>query len=142
MGELLFDPAWGTYDMAVGEEVVSVFQGAADKDAFEQISFVPHERTIKVVADETARSLQALYATVRAVRDGREPLVRLNAVVAALHEGHPADWLLPLEVLELLEKRAGDAALAAPLRAALEERAASAEPVAHLVRDGLRLLAS
>jgi phenylalanine-4-hydroxylase len=141
-GALLFDPSWGAYDMAVGEEVVSVFQGAADKDAYEQVSFVPQERTVKVEADAAARSLRALYATVRAVRDGREPLARLAGVVDTLRAEHPSDWLLPLEVLELLEKRGGEAALAASLREALEARAASAEPVAHLVRDGLRLLAS
>jgi len=57
----------GTYDMAVGDAIVSVFQGAADKDAYDQVSFVPHERTIKVEADAATRSLQSLYATVRAV---------------------------------------------------------------------------
>jgi phenylalanine-4-hydroxylase len=141
-GELLFDPAWGTYDMAVGEEVVSVFQGAADQDAYEQVSFVPHERTIKVAADAATSALQSLYATVRAVRDGREPLSRLADVAATLRAEHPADWLLSLEILELVEKRAGDAALASLLRCSLDERADSAEPVAHLIRDGLRLLPS
>jgi phenylalanine-4-hydroxylase len=30
---VLFDPDWGSYDMAVGERITSVFNGAADKDA-------------------------------------------------------------------------------------------------------------
>jgi len=141
-GAVLFDPAWGVYDMAVGDRVVSVFQGAADKDAYDQVSFVPHERTIKVEADGEARDLRELYGAVREVRDGGAPLARLGAVVDALAARHPGDWLLPLEILEILEKRGGDAARAAELRAALAARAASAEPVAHLVRDGLRLLAS
>ena len=139
---VLFDPAWGTYDMAVGDRVVSVFQGAADKDAYDQVSFVPHERTIKVEADDETRSLQSLYRTVRDVRDDRAPLARLREVVAGLAATRPHDWLLPLEILEILAKRGGDEALRSELEAALESRAASSEPVAHLIRDGLRLLAS
>ena len=139
---VLFDPAWGTYDMAVGDRIVSVFQGAADKDAYDQVSFVPHERTIKVEANAATRSLQALYATVRAVRDGGAPLTRLRDVAAELKARHPHDWLLPLEILEILAKRGGDDALHKELRATLESRATSAEPVAHLIRDGLRLLAT
>lgn len=35
--ETYFKPEWGVYDMAVGTEIVSVFAGAADKDAYESI---------------------------------------------------------------------------------------------------------
>ncbi len=139
---VLFDPSWGAYDMAVGERITSVFQGAADKDAYDQVSFVPHERTIKVEPDEPALRLQALYREVRDVRDGSAPLHHLRQAWSRLHSEHPGDWLLPLEILEILVKRGGDDALEAELRSLLEARAASAEPVAHLVRDGLCLLRS
>jgi phenylalanine-4-hydroxylase len=139
---LLFDPSWGTYDMAVGERITSVFQGAADKDAFEQASFVPHERTIKVELDDAGRRLQALYAEVREVREGSAPPARLRHVWARLRADHPEDWLLPLEILEILAERAGDLDLTAEVRSHLESRIASDEKVAHLVRDGLRLAES
>lgn len=139
---VLFDPAWGAYDMAVGERINSVFQGAADKDAYEQASFVPHERTIKVEADEAARRLQAIYREIRTVRDGQAPAERLRPAFARLRADHPDDWLGQLEILEVLAKRGGDPALAAEVRPLLEARAASDEPVAHLIRDGLRLLAT
>jgi len=42
-GDILFDPSWGVYDMAVGEKIVSVFCGAADKDAYEDIANVREE---------------------------------------------------------------------------------------------------
>ncbi len=139
---VLFDPAWGAYDMAAGERITSVFQGAADKDAYDQVSFVPHERTIKVEADDAARRLQALYREVREVRDGQAPVERLFAVFARLRAEHPSDWLLPLEILEVLAKRGGDDALQAEARTLLETRAAADTGVAHLIRDGLRLLES
>ena len=53
--QILFQPEWGSYDMAVGESVVSVFHGAADKDSYDQIPLVPRERTIKISFDEKER---------------------------------------------------------------------------------------
>jgi len=33
-GKKLFDPSWGEYDLVLGERVISVFGGAADKEAY------------------------------------------------------------------------------------------------------------
>jgi phenylalanine-4-hydroxylase len=66
---LLFDPAWGSYDMAAGSRIDSVFHGAADKDAYEEIPSVPRERTIKRGADSATHELEGLYARVREVRE-------------------------------------------------------------------------
>ncbi len=54
---VLFDPDWGVYDMAVGERISSVFNGAADKDAYNQVALVPKERTIKVPSDAKRKRL-------------------------------------------------------------------------------------
>ena len=58
---VLFDPAWGEYDMAVGERITSVFNGAADKDAYLEVALVPKDRTIKVPSDEKRKKLENLY---------------------------------------------------------------------------------
>ena len=31
-GRVLFDPIWGTYDLAVGADITSVFGGVADRE--------------------------------------------------------------------------------------------------------------
>ena len=36
-GQYYFEPEWGNYDMAVGEKIVSVSCGAADKDSFKKL---------------------------------------------------------------------------------------------------------
>jgi len=59
---VLFNPDWGTYDMAVGERITSVFNGAADKDGYNQVALVPKERTIKVPSGAKRRRLENLYA--------------------------------------------------------------------------------
>jgi len=48
------------YDMAVGERISSVFNGAADKDAYNQVALVPKERTIKVPSDAKRQRLENL----------------------------------------------------------------------------------
>ncbi|MBA3608852.1 MAG: aromatic amino acid hydroxylase, partial [Chthoniobacterales bacterium] len=66
--KILFDPAWGTYDMAVSEKIVSVFNGAADKDAYSDVALAPKERTIKHPSDAKRKKLESLYQQVRDIR--------------------------------------------------------------------------
>ncbi len=54
--------------MAVGERISSVFNGAADKDAYFEVALVPKERTIKVPSDAKRKRLENLYAQVRKIR--------------------------------------------------------------------------
>jgi len=64
-GNILFDPDWGVYDMAVGERIVSVFCGAADKDAFVEIAYKSDKGTIHVEYDKRTLELHQLYRQVR-----------------------------------------------------------------------------
>ena len=66
---VLFDRVGGVYDMAVGERITSVFNGAADNDAYNQVALVPKERTIKVPSDAKRKRLENLYAQVRQIRE-------------------------------------------------------------------------
>ncbi len=138
----LFQPDWGAFDMVVGEQVVSVFSGAADKDAYEPPSLVPSERTIRVEQDERRRSLARFYEQVRAVREGRMPAAALEAVFGQLQEQFPDDWLAPLEILEVAagDKQLG--AVATQARAHLEQLARSRPQFARLIQQGLQALVS
>ena len=69
--EILFQPEWGTYDMAVGESIVSVFSGAADMAVFSMDNpFVPSELTHKIQYDEKRLELHKLYQKIRDIREG------------------------------------------------------------------------
>jgi phenylalanine-4-hydroxylase len=102
--KILFDPAWGAFDMAVGERVVSVFNGAADKDAYNQVALVPKERTIKVPADAKRKKLESLYAQVRDIRERRVGYERLGEIWETQQAQHPEDWLLSMEIFEILDE--------------------------------------
>lgn len=105
---VLFDPGWGSYDMPVGERILSVFQGAADKDAFESVSLVPKERTIRIDSTEEARDLHKLYGAVRKIREEVGGFDSLGSIYDVLCSRHPDDWLLALEILEILRERGLD----------------------------------
>jgi phenylalanine-4-hydroxylase len=100
---VLFDPAWGSYDMAVGERITSVFNGAADKDAFLEVALVPKERTIKVPSDDKRRKLENLYQQVRDIRDRKTGYDRLGEIWETQQAEHADDWLLSMEIFEILD---------------------------------------
>ena len=139
---VLFEPSWGRYDMAVGGRIVSVFHGAAHQDAYEQSSFVPKERTIKVDVDERAQSLHGLYRAVRDIRESGKGYHKLPGIYRELRAHHSEDWLLSLEILEILEVRGLRAGLQREIRRFLDGRAAAEPGLAKLIANGLRLLPS
>jgi phenylalanine-4-hydroxylase len=136
---LLFDPAWGNYDLAVGERIVSVFQGAADKDAFEQAPLVASDRTIKFDGDENLRRLASCFAEVRRIRENDGAADRLREVFRDASASQPGGWLLSLEILELLLSRGANSTLVPDVRQDLERRSAQDREVAELIAAGSRL---
>ncbi len=137
---VLFDPAWGVFDMPVGTDVVSVFNGAADKDAFEEVALVPRERTVGAPASAARRELAALYRRVRAIREEHGDPAELADVFGSARRDHPRDWLLSLEILEILADRGGSGELADRVRTELEKAARERTEVRSLIGNGLALL--
>tara|TARA_B100000886_G_C20411360_1_gene487212 strand:- start:745 stop:2172 length:1428 start_codon:yes stop_codon:yes gene_type:complete len=99
--EILFYPEWGTYDMAVGESIVSVFSGAADMAVFSKDNhYVPSELTHKIQYDEKRLELHKLYQKIRDVREDKADKIELANVWQELIN-HPKDWLAAVEILEI-----------------------------------------
>lgn len=137
---LLFNPAWGIYDMAVGEKIIAVFCGAADKDAYDQVSLVPKERTIKMSAEEKYQQLQGLYKKIRICRESSLQNDQLVEIWQTLQREHPGDWLAAMEILEILSLHRSDSKIISEIRDFLEKRAADNLHLRKLITDGLKLL--
>ena len=105
-GQLLFDPAWGVYDMAVGEDIISVFGGTADREVDVASLPVSDRRTDPPQYTPQDLAYQQLFRRVREIREGNLRSEALSDVIAALNTDHPDDWLCRLEILEILEERA------------------------------------
>jgi len=104
--EILFDPAWGVYDMAVGKKIVSAFAGPADPNSFENTSKLSETKTHKLSYTDQEKALYKLYDQLRDYRAndlGGEK--QLTAIFDTLKQVYPKDWLLPLELYELSKLR-------------------------------------
>ena len=137
---VLFDPDWGTYDMAVGERIASVFNGAADKDAYNQVALVPKERTIKVPSDAKRKRLENLYAQVRKIRASKTGDERLGEIWETQQAEHPEDWLLSMEIFEILDTTNQQPELRARIAKFLNETKAKTKDLSTLISWGFRLV--
>jgi phenylalanine-4-hydroxylase len=137
---VLFDPDWETYDMAVGDRITSVFNGAADKDAYNQVALIPKERTIKAPSDAKRKRLENLYAQVRKIRESKTGYERLGEIWETQQAEHPDDWLLSMEIFEILDTTDQQPELKAKIEKFLNSKKAQTKDLATLISWGFRLV--
>ncbi|KOY51886.1 aromatic amino acid hydroxylase [Polaribacter dokdonensis] len=100
--EILFQPDWGLYDMAVGSSIISAYAGPADVDSFDGLGKVSETKTHKIIYSDAEKQLYKLYALVRKMRE--EKTVTEEKIATIYHQlksDFPKDWLLQLELYEL-----------------------------------------
>ena len=141
-GKLLFYPEWGSFDMAVGKEIISVFSGASDKDAFTQISLENKAIRSQPSTSPQVEKLQHIYQQIRKLRQNNNPvnLKEAMALWETLHKNYGKDWLAPLELLEVLfHYQIGDE-LQHTIREYLKSKAKDSPKYRKLINDGLALI--
>jgi phenylalanine-4-hydroxylase len=136
---ILFQPEWGNYDMAIGKKVVSAFSGPADVNSFDLINTVPKTTTIKAKHSEERDDLEVLYSTVRNIRNNEDSKSELQTVFEKLKINHPNDWLLSVEIAELL-KDSNEKEFLQEVLNHLEQLKIKRPEVAHLISGGLDLI--
>ncbi|GAA3954376.1 aromatic amino acid hydroxylase [Pedobacter ginsengiterrae] len=139
-GNILFKPEWGIYDMAVGEEIISVFNGAADKDAYEEITLISEAKTHKITYDEKIIKLHNLYKEVRTIRENGEHIDNLSYIFEQLKTNHRQDWLCALEILELVYHKKIYHQLEKEVLVYLEIKAGREAEHTKLINDGLHVI--
>jgi phenylalanine-4-hydroxylase len=137
--QVLFQPEWGIYDMAVGKKVISAFSGPADVTSFDMINHVPSSQTIKQKKSAERAELEKLYANVRTIREKNSATITLKEAFAAVTSGHPNDWLLSVEIAELAQKE-GNSDLVNKVLNHLENVKTNRPEIAHLITNGLELI--
>jgi phenylalanine-4-hydroxylase len=136
---ILFQPEWGVYDMAVGKKVTSAFSGPADVNSFDLISHLPSSTTIKAKHSAVRDDLEVLYQTVRNSRETKDTETSLASVFEKLKIDHPQDWLLAVEIIELLKDR-NEPQLLQEIMVYLDQLKQKRPEVAHLISGGLELI--
>lgn len=134
---LLFDPAWGMYDMAVGEKIVSAFSGPADPFAFELQYSVPKEKTHKIFHSAEALKLHHLYQIVRDFREKKTSEIDLLGTWTIIKQEYPQEWLLPLELLELTKDKPEYKSLEDEIRTYLLTVKSADPDIKRLIENGM-----
>ena len=101
---VLFRPEWGIYDMAVGKEIISAFAGPASVKSFRNIGKVSEEKTHKVNYSKKEIVLHKLYCEIAEMRENSINMERVNLIFMELKSNYPNEWLLPIEIYELIYK--------------------------------------
>ena len=136
---VLFKPEWGVYDMAVGKKVISAYSGPADVNSFNLISHLPSSTTIKAKHSAERDDLEILYQTVRNIRETKDTETSLAPLFEKLQNNHPNDWLLAVEIAEVLKDR-NEPQLLQEVMAYLDQLKNKRPEVAHLISGGLDLI--
>lgn len=132
----LFEPTWGLYDMAVGDRIVSAFNGPADPDAFGLKYPVPREKTHKIVHSAKATRLHQLYQDIRDLREQITLKADLHAIFEEVRSTYPEEWLLPMEILEHCSRFPEYRLLEKEIKDYLEKRALLDPVLPNLIRNG------
>lgn len=133
-GEFLFRPEWGMFDMAVGEKIVSVFAGSADKEKFNVLPPRSATRTIEPQYDDITRKLFRLYSRVWQGDYGTAAQV-MNEM-----EQYPREWLLRFELLKKIHGEIPGSEQERVLVKELQALKEHSEEYNELISAGLELL--
>jgi len=138
-GELIYDSGEGLYNIAIGVEIVSAFNGPADYESFDLITHTLSTSTIKPKLSPERLKLEQLYGQIRDFREGSNRTISRNKVFQEIVANHPGDWLLAVELYELARSN-GDTAFAEAIKDHLESIKQNKPEVGHLIDDGLQLV--
>jgi len=137
--KVLFKSDERLYSMAVGEHIVSAYNGPADLNSFDLIN---HEISTTTAQNEMSlerKRLENYYRQVREFREGTNTTISRHKVFEQIAEEFPQDWLLSVELYELA-KNNGDADFAQEIASHLETVKLNNPKVGQLIDDGLQLV--
>ena len=95
-------PEWGTFDMAVGSKIESVFAGPADRKNYGLIDSFVKKRVPQTKISEKDKRLNEIYQDIRNLRHKKIPdLDQMIHLFNSLEKDFPKDWLTRVEIVEL-----------------------------------------
>ena len=137
--KVLFKSDERLYSMAVGQHIVSAYNGPADLKSFDLINHEISSTTSKTEMSSERKRLENYYRQVREFREGINTTISRHKVFEQIAHEFPNDWLLSVELYELA-KTNGDTDFAAEIAAHLMNVKLNQPKVGQLIDDGLELV--
>ncbi len=99
----LFKPEWGTYDLACGNKIVSVFGGPADWSNYYNSKSDPNSLTHQSsnISSENMH-LNKLYIQVKKLKKNNSPNKNYMPILDELYKYYPKEWLLCMNIYEII----------------------------------------
>lgn len=137
--EILFHPDWGIYDMAIGKSIISAYARPADFTSFNMTTHQLEPGNKRESIDAKKQKLLDMYKQVREIRQDDTPPneEELFQIFETLKDKYPDEWLLPVELFELVHNHKFGFEQA--LKQYLEKKASERKDIAHLIIDGIML---
>lgn len=137
---VLFESNQESYNMAIGEEIVSAYHGPADLKSFDLL-----DHTLSTGIDsknnDDLNELEAYYKLIRDYREGKNTIISRTKVFQEIKKKYPTDWLLPIEIYELALK-SEDKILASSIENHLKTIKLDIPNLGKLIDDGIELAAN
>jgi phenylalanine-4-hydroxylase len=137
--DILFKPEWGPFDMAVGEYIISAYNGPADPDGFGVGFTPPKEKTHKILHSDSQLRLFELYGEIRNIREEKIKFERIPFVWQTLKNDYENDWLLSVELVELMQNNHIFAEIVTEIIDSLGELINRKPALKSLIEKGLKL---
>ena len=133
---VLFDPSWGTFDMAVGDSIASVSGGSADQNSFPIYAAPLDSANQKKSHSHYQQEMFLLYSELCKTRETQKNQTELIQKIVTLEA---VDWLILYEALELVIDNNLDKSVHALLVARLKLEVGES---AVLIEQGLQRLSA
>lgn len=137
---ILFKPEWGVFDLAIGESIISVCSGPADPEAFQLTYDAPAESTPKPSYTEAQLRLHQLYKEIRQIRELSLNTESVKNIFHELIHDFPNDFLLALEIYELLRQRKEMSDLQSVILKYINNKSKENKWLKRILEDGMTLI--
>ena len=138
-GKTLFEPAWGIYDMAIGETIKSAYSGPADSEGFELAYEVPSEKTHQIDYSDSDIELHKLYKNLRQLRHLAINARRFKQIYETAVSTFPQEWLLQLGFYEIALKEKSLHSLSTEILQNLKLLKTAKPELSALIENGIKL---
>jgi phenylalanine-4-hydroxylase len=102
---ILFEPAWGRYDLACGNEIVSIYGGPADWNNYQSLELTKENISYHSSnLTENTEYLNKLYGKVEKLRNKKASSENYMKILKIVYEQYDREWLLCMIIYEIIYK--------------------------------------
>lgn len=100
--EQLYKPEWGEMDLALGEKIVMIYGGPADRTAYGEVADFVNQRVPEKNYSAEQKKVFEIFKNLRIAREQKNQILWQDSIQKFL-ENKKLPWLIGLEILEMAE---------------------------------------